>query len=382
MNPKIVGSLIEMHMATPEVSLDRHTRGRLLELGAILALKRAIYLDLCFWIQLRDAVRHGKSEKALRLLAALRALVKSGVAFCPISDSTFLELFKQTDRASRVATAELIDELSLGVTIVPFNLRVGTEIAHYVHSAEPAARVYPLRELVWSKLSYVMGFVHPEVKAFDSHTNLAIQKAFFDHMWDNISLVQMCSDLGDEFVRADPLRFQQTTAILNEQNRIHATDLKSFRKTYKDELIGVLDLFAGTLAKIIATKLPREAGSLPVEGSAERDAVERQCLSFLVGAVDTKYGRKTMRSLHIKSLLHAAVRWNKKQALKANDLFDFDHAAAAIGYCDGFFTENPLRAMLSRPDLGLNEDFSCFVSSDVEECLRYLETVHHEGAMR
>lgn len=372
MNPQEVGSSIDRHRASPEISLDRHTRSRLLELGASLTPRKAIYLDLCFWILLRDAMRTGESDRDLQMLSMLRGLVKSGVAFCPISDSTFLELFKQTDGASRLATAALIDELSLGVTLVPFHLRVGTEIAHYVHSAKPGTSVYPLRELAWSKLSYVMDFVHPTKMVFDAATNLAIQKAFFDHMWDNVSLVQMCSHLGEAFVHADPLHFRQTSANLNEQNQIHAADLKSFRKTYKDELVGVLDLFAGTLAQILAPMLPPEAGPLPAEGSSERAEVDRQCLSFLIGVLDTEGGRKAMRSLHIKSLLHAAVRWNKKQTLKPNDLFDFDHAAAAIGYCDAFFTEGPLRAMLSRRDLGLKEDFACFVSSDAEECMRYL----------
>ena len=344
-------------------------------MGALLAPRRAIYLDLCFWILLRDAMRTGKSDRGLQMLSKLRWLVKSGVAFCPISDSTFLELFKQTDSASRVATAELIDELSLGVTLVPFHLRVGTEIARYVYSSKPGASVYPLRELAWSKLSYVMGVVHPTKMPFDAATNLAVQKAFFDHMWDNVSLVQMCSHLGEAFVHADPLHFRQTSANLNEQSQIHAVDLKSFRKTYRDELIGVLDLFAGTLAQILAPMLPPEAGPLPAEGSDERAEVDRQCLSFLIGALDTEGGRKAMRSLHIKSLLHAAVRWNKKQALKPNDLFDFDHAAAAVAYCDAFFTDGPLRAMLSRGDLGLKEEFGCFVSSDADECLRYLSSI-------
>lgn len=88
-----------------------------------------------------------------------------------------------------------------------------------------------------------------------------------------------------------------------------------------------------------------------------------------------------MRRLHIKSLLHAAVRRNKKQALKPNDLFDFDHAVTAIGYCDGFFTDGPLWLMLSRRDLGLKEDFGCCVSSDVDECLRYLATLLHDDAV-
>lgn len=380
MNSQEIGSSIDRHRASPEVSLDRHTRSRLLELGTMLAPRKAIYLDLCFWILLRDAMRSGASDVGLHMLSTLRGLVKSGVAFCPISDSTFLELFKQTDSASRVATAALIDELSLGVTLVPFHLRVGTEFAHYVHSAKPGASLYPLRELAWSKLSYVMGFVHPTKMAFDAATNLAIQKAFFDHMWDNVSLVQMCSHLGESFVHADPLHFRQTASNLNEQNQIHAADLKSFRKTYKDELIGVLDLFAGTLAQILAPMLPSEAGPLPAEGAAERAEVDRQCLSFLVGALGTEDGRKAIRSLHIKCLLHAAVRWNKKQALKPNDLFDFDHAAAAIGYCDAFFTDGPLRVMLSRRDLGLIEDFRCFVGSEVEECQRYLANTFDHAA--
>ncbi len=338
----------------------------------MLAPRRAIYLDLCFWILLRDAMRNGAPDMGLQMLSTLRGLVKSGVAFCPISDSILLELFKQTDSASRLATAALIDELSLGVTLVPFHLRVRTEIAHYVHSANPAASLYPLRKLAWTKLSYVMGFVHPTQMAFDAATNLAVQKAFFDHMWDNVTLVQMCSHLGEAFVHDDPLHFRQTSANLNEQNQIHAADLKSFLKTYKDELVGVLELFAGTLARILAPMLPPEAGTLPADGTTKRAEVDRQCLSFLVGALDTEDGRKAIRSLHIKSLLHAAVRWNKKQVLKPNDLFDFDHAAAAIGYCDAFFTDGPLRVMLSRRDLGLIEDFRCFVGSDVEECQHYL----------
>lgn len=369
-------------MASPEVSLDSHTRSRLLELGAMLASRKAIYLDMRFWILLRDAIRTDGSSVTIRMLSTLRALVKSGVVFCPISDSTFFELLKQTDRSSRLATAGLIDELSLGVTLIPFKVRAGTEIAHYVHSAKPTASVYSLRELVWSKLSYVMGVSHPMHKALDGLTNLALQKAFFDHMWDKNSLVQMCTQLGEEFVHDDPLRYRQTSARLNVLNQVHASDLKSFRKTYKNELIGVLDLFAGTLAKIMASMLPYGAGALPVEGSVERLDVDRHCLSFLVGALDTEGGRKAMRSLHIKSLLHAAIRWNKKQALKPNDLFDFDHAVAAIGYCDGFFTDGPLRAMLSRRDLKLKEDFDCFVSSDVDECLQYLTNLLCDDAMR
>jgi hypothetical protein len=284
-------------------------------------------------------------------------------------------MFKQADPHSRAATANLISELSLGATFLTYEMRVGTEIAHYVHAARTPDAVDPLRELVWSKPAYVMGFVDPVSMAFDPATCLVMRKAFFDHMWDDVTLIQVCDMLGDKFVHADPLRFRETTGRVNEQIRAHADSLKNMKTAYQHELVGVLDLFAGQLAVILAPTLPPEAGPLPKEGTPERAEVDRQCLAFLVGAFGTEAGRKALRTLHINTTLHAAVRWNKGQALKANDLFDFQHACAALAYCDAFFTEGPLCTLVSRPDLGLLEQFGCFVSADVAACLAYIEGV-------
>lgn len=120
MNLESVDSLITRHLGSPEVSLEEHRRYRVHALGRDLASRKAIYLDLRFWIGLRDAARYNKLGLERDLLLGLRRRVASGALFCPITDSTFLELFKQTDQQSRVATAELIDELSLGVTLMPY----------------------------------------------------------------------------------------------------------------------------------------------------------------------------------------------------------------------------------------------------------------------
>lgn len=374
-NPHKIGSSIERHRASPEVSLEHHRRRRVHAFGRSLMTRKAVYLDLRFWIGLRDAARYDTPGVMMDLLCALRAAVAAGQVFCPITDSTFLEMFKQADPRSRAATADLIIELSLGATLLTYDMRVGTEIAHYVDAARTPEAVDPLRELVWSKPAYVMGFVDPVSMAFDPATSLAMRKAFFDHMWDNVTLIQVCDMLGDKFVHADPLRFRETTAQVNEQIRAHADSLKNMKTAYQHELVGVLDLFAGQLATILAPTLPPEAGPLPKEGTPERAEVDRQCLAFLMGAFGTEAGQKALRTLHINTTLHAAVRWNKGQALKANDLFDFQHACAALAYCDAFFTEGPLCTLVSRPDLGLLEQFGCFVSADVAACLAYVEDV-------
>lgn len=362
-------------MASPEISIEQHRRTRVHELGRGLMSRKAIYLDLRFWIRLRDAARYDKSGPEKDLLSALRSAVASGKAFCPITDSTFLEMFKQTDPESRLATADLIDELSLGVTLIPFDMRIGTEIAHHMHSTRAPDMVDPLRELVWSKLHYVMGFTDPVLPAYDQQTNLAIQKAFFDDMWDSATLLQMTQVLGEQFVDADPLHFGETAARLNEEILRHSDNVKSMQMTYRHELIGVLDLYVSLVASIVAHSLPPEAEPLPAEGTAERAEVDQQCLALLLEAFDTEAGRLALRTLHINTTLYAAHRWDTGQSLKANDLFDFHHACAAIAYCDAFFTEKPLRTLVCRSDIRLDKQFGCFVTSDFTESIAYVESL-------
>lgn len=369
-----IGASIDFHRARPEVTIERHSRARQVELATSLEGRRAIYLDLRFWIYLRDAERSRDAGLHGRLLGELRQAVAAKIAFCPITDSTFLEVFKQTDEHTRALTARLIDELSLGVTLIPFDLRVGTEIAHLLHAAHTPNQVYPLHQLVWSKLSYVLGFMHPTMRAFDGPTSLALQKAFLDHMW-TIPLVEMNGYLGDKMWQDDPLHFEDMASRINEANRRHASDLKSFQQTYQTELVGVLELYAGRAADILCNMAPASAGPPPPHGSARRRGYEQQCLALLIAALKTDHGKNAMRTLYIQTCLYAAVRWNKKQQLEANDFFDFHHASAALGYCDALFTEKGLRAMVTRSDLGLDKRFNCFVTSKAEEAISYVQSV-------
>lgn len=371
---KATGASIAFHRTRPEVTIERHSRSRQVELATSLEGRHAIYLDLRFWIYLRDAERSGDVGLHGILLGELRRVVATKAAFCPISDSTFLEVFKQTDEHTRALTVKLIDELSLGVTLIPFDLRVGTELAHLLHAAQTPDQVYPLHYLVWSKLSYVLGFVHPITKTFDRPTALAIQKAFFDHMWA-IPLVEMNRHLGNKMSQDEPLHFEGAARRINEANRQHASSLKSFEQTYQAELVGVLALYAGRAADILCSMAPASVGPPPPHGSAQRREYEQQCLALLVAALKTDRGKNAMRSLYIHTCLHAAVRWDKKQQLEANDFFDFQHASAALGYCDALFTERGLRALVTRSDLGLDKRFDCFVTSKVDEAISYVQSI-------
>ena len=104
---------------------------------------------------------------------------------------------------------------------------------------------------------------------------------------------------------------------------------------------------------------------------AERADSTRQLYNFFCAAIEKKEVALALRTLHIGALCHAAVRWDKKRKLTANDLYDFHHAEAAVAYCDVFLTENPLRTLLKQRHLQIDQDFSCRIISSRAEAAKW-----------
>ena len=112
---------------------------------------------------------------------------------------------------------------------------------------------------------------------------------------------------------------------------------------------------------------------LGIQPSAdEREGITRQCLGLLRAAVRKPVGRRALRTLQVGALLHAALRWNRTQKLNANDIFDFHHAGAALGYCDVLLTDGPMHTLLTQRHLSIERDFPCRVMSSVEEAATWV----------
>ncbi|WP_175699229.1 hypothetical protein [Burkholderia ambifaria] len=365
---------ISRHLASPDISLGEHVRRQQRKLGDALQLRRSIYLDQKFWIILRDVLAGRRSApEEIALLALLKEQVASGTAFCPISESTFTELFKQEDSATRAETAQLIDELSLGVSLIAYDERLALELEHFIQSKGSRNDNPAIHHMVWSKLSYVLGETHPVKTGFDATTELALQKAFFDHMW-TVPLSEMVRIIGDTM--PPDMTFGQLACRLNTGNAEHAHELKSFKQTYAIELRGVLTLIAPLAADIVSDMVERATGqSMPREGSEWTDFV-RKCHTFLVQAFKKDAVKDALRTLHINTCLHATLRWNKTQLFEANDFHDFHHAAAAVGYCDVFLTERGLKSMVTASHVALDTRYGCHVACTVNEALAILHQLH------
>lgn len=154
---------------------------------------------------------------------------------------------------------------------------------------------------------------------------------------------------------------------LNRENAAHAPSMKSFAQVYRDEINGVLELAAPIAADVLQDMARKALGPAAQPSTEEREAITRQCLGLLRAAIRKPVGRRALRTLQVGALLHAALRWNRTQKLNANDMFDFHHAGAALGYCDVLLTDGPMHALLKQRHLAIERDFPCRVMSSVED---------------
>jgi hypothetical protein len=373
MEERYVAKAIAQHLQHPEISIDAYVKRKTVTLGISLSSLTKVYLDTRFWILLRD-VHIGRSTRQddHRLLDILRLSVQKGDLICPISDSIFLELLKQEDINTRRSTAELIDELSLGISLVPNQQRTGQELVSvFTRFADDGREYHTVDHLIWSKLGYILGVIHPSLPSSDPDTERAVQKAFFDLMWD-FPLASQIDTIGKDGYQR-PKSFQDTANRINELNRVHQAEVRDFEQVYINELRGILGLCMHHPRQWIEQQYEQKTGQKCHSSPEQISKYEHELYTFFGNLIALRRETALMLpTLHLSALCYSAIRWDKKRNLSANDIYDFQHAAAAIGYCDAFLTEKPLMTLLAQRNLKIEDDFRCTVISDIEEARQWI----------
>lgn len=359
----------------PPADVDAYVQAKQIALGQSLAPRTKVYLDLNFWIATRDAALGLRTDPpALRLLELLRQGVAAGRMICPVGETVFDELLKQPlSEDRRLGTARVVDELSLGVTLIPSPRRVGTEFYQLFHRVlkRPEA-LWPMQQLVWTKVCHILGPSYPVMDGFDAKTMVYLQKRFLDHLW-TLSLTEMLQAIGDT---EPPDDYAPLTAETNRLRDLHANEITSFASAYDMELRGGIEAW-GELATDVLNTVGRRAGLGQPDPTSveERRALLNIAQNLLHLAFKTHDGAATVRTLHVEASLHAAFRTDKKRRFKLNDWHDFHHAAAALSYCDVFLTEGPLHDLVGRPQMGLLQINDCKVASTIPTAKALLEDV-------
>jgi hypothetical protein len=359
----MVGFLPE-HRAHSSVSLQQHFSRRVAELARLVLARRRVYLDTRYWIFLRDAAA-GRPRKPIHseLLRILRIGVESGFFICPLSDSAFFELLRQSDGETRLSMVRVIDELSLGVTIQNARDRLRTELFHFLLGINKAQGIPgPPLEHIWLKVGHVLGTAVPIYPGVEATEQLAISKAFFDAMW-SVTLEEMLTDtpLPEGSMDSD---FRSIAARITDKSTSHASDMRSFNAVYLAEIRGFFDVHSEDLQAAFAQMYEISNPNAPPLPATEFESHGRVLVNVFSNIFRFEKAGTSLPTAQIVAGLHAAVRWLKNRAFKASDFCDFHHATAALPYCDVFLTETFLGTILTRPPLALDAHFGTKVLWD------------------
>lgn len=367
------------HANNPQISADRHEATTRLRLGAEINSRAKVYLDQNYWIDLMHAGAGGGSQVHVELLEVLTEKVASGKVVCPAGETVVAELMKNSKAASRIETAEIVQRLSLGASIREASERANIELAFALNSSAQQGDLRP-GDLMWTKLTYALGHRRPLPQGpFSAADKLIMQKEFFDFLWQ-VPFAKMIDLVGHD----DGLSkiYDERAALIRAGGIEHAAELKSFADAFEAEANGIPwtfddeDIISGVVQLSSASNQP-----VPRLSGQEWDRIIAMIRRVVGQAICMKRPSavENFRSLLVWTFLHATVRMDLKNdpnmSFVGNDLFDFDHAAAAVGYCDYFFTERRLYRRLTRPEVALDKIYSCKMAFQPEEALKLAKAI-------
>lgn len=333
---------------------------------------KAVYLDTNYWVLLRETAIGNRDDAAARaLLVRLRELVADRKIICVSQLTSVLEIAKQNAQSSRV-TVGLVDELTEGLSLKTNAELDALEIRQCLrHKADlPVAPIKP-----WTCIGQVFrsdtgneGMLPEDVSAADHD---AIWKCAVDAFWNS-----KLSDMFEAFdwdTRAklspdlDAAAIEQVKA--QKETRPHNGN---FRKTCESE-------FANTTAMTTAFQnefeqlLTMNGGSIDTSRltAVAHGALRSACSDYSSGGLGPHLAGHVIR-VELYSLYECD---GTSRSLTTNDWQDWQHASAALPYCDLFLTERHLAHQL-KTLLHAEERYGCrVVGSKVDEAFASLNAL-------
>jgi hypothetical protein len=359
------------HIKNPNLSVGRYIRSKCIALSKTVNSKKIVYFDTKFWLIIRD-VALGRSESTIanEFYQYVISLAEKELFIFPISQDVFIEILKQTDPTTLHQTVDLVDKLSLGVSLISFEERIALETKNFFLSSSGKI-VYECQEMVWTKLSYNMGFVTPTNQCLTPNMDSAIQKAFIDQMWSVTltDIINITSENGEALMPSMP----QLSAKLNEGKFNHSHENRSFKQMFLSEIAGALDAYKTIIASSLEEIYEQETGGRLLNTEKDTSDSNKLLCNSIYNLFRLNKAQSFFSTLNITSGLHASIRWDKNQKYQDNDMHDIRHAASALPYCDAFFTEKRLAHLITQKATSYNKHYSCSIASSISDAIKILK---------
>src|SRR6266487_3179382 len=330
------------HAQTASLSFEAYRRRRYDELNAWVRARKAVYLDLKYWIWLRDPVASPFPAETEALRTALTHGVISGRLFCPVSYPAFVELMRINPPSLRLRQAEIMDELSVGIAIRNGFDMAEIEFCEFFGRNLPALRAIPYRvETVWCPVGQMVVEKYPYHDELPADVMERCRKVMLDVMWEK----RMTDYAALEGLPEHP---RDTATRVNAERQSYPRGQQSFSELFPAELNGALDV----LYPRIEEQFVSVAGIFGIRPTADEraqgGAYRHVWINLFREAVTRGLDANAIPSLRVRSALHAAIRMDDRRPFHENDLDDIAHSAVAVSYSDLFLTERSFAELLNR----------------------------------
>jgi hypothetical protein len=346
--------------------IDQYMRQKSLEISEDIKDLKRIYLDLNFWLRLRDEAAMEPSAR-MGMLALANELVEQNKCLFPVSDIIYYEVLKQHDERSRRETLLIINKLSRGVSLVDDRTRIKVEYLHWMEAA--LKRSFPeAKTLVWGSLPIITGYKGLAAMDFKEQPS-EIQFQFFDFL----SKMPITEITPDVMLAKKPFMFKDDVAEFNKNKKLYEDQNITFEQLLLSEVGGMLEAAGYLFRAASQEKYFRNTGLIPTQ-----EEVDQMNVNEFGGLIYQVFKLKKigtfMPFFRIGSAIFASFRWNKNRIYRdGNDTLDVMHAAGALPYCDYFFTERELKTIIEQQKL--DKLYDCRVASKPAQVMEILDTL-------
>jgi hypothetical protein len=311
-------------------------------------------------VHLRNVILNSPKERPgyRDILGLLKGLIEQRLILCPVSYPLFLELMKQSDPVTRLATARLMDFYSDGVCILDNSELNRMELRRLILRVVLDEKAPDWDEWIWSKCGYLFNedsFVSEGIpKDVPKETKELLLKVSVDFKW-----MMTFEYLAEKLMPGRPewpgKNLTDTTIALMEQDRLAKL---SFPEVFLQEKESLLRRLNGKYQ----VKITREVW----EAYPEHHNVDKWHRISEKG-IDPH----AIPSLQVVAGVNAAFAVSERK-LDANDISDFQHAAIAVPYFDALFCDGGMATMLNDKPLEFGKIYNTTIISSPDEIREYL----------
>lgn len=323
------------------ISFNLHRLIQNKDLDEYMARKTKIYMDLNFWINLRNSIwKKNGDQRYFHLLEILKEKVKEKRIICPFSNVLVEEIFKQDSKDSRLKTFQIADILAHKVMLSPMYYISMCEV-HNLNSIylgmQPTNLWYK-----WRRPINVLGDFTLKTKEDLSNDELLLKKAIYD-----INLQSSFQYVLDQL---------EPDSFINKESSVWHANMVNQSKTFNDssglskKKLHRLEIRSSykTIAKYIQSSVEFDVDSL----------IDHFSLSQLKDITPTCY---------VYSALYTELILDRTRKIKANDYYDIMHCSLALSNCDIFLTERSFASTLKR--MKIDKEFNVKVLFNLDEII-------------